>query len=543
MVALKLSAATLYVSLESTNPVVPYSTWSSAATNIQDAVDLAQTGDMVLVSNGVYVTGNRDVGALNTYVQPPYWMNVGLTRVVVTNAIRLESVNGPLVTIIRGTRFTNEMGYATNGIRGVYLGNGAVLSGFTLTNGLSTGVGGGCVACSAQSFITNCIIAGNYACDGGGVSGGTLWNCNLKGNEANSRGGGAFLANLKNCTLHGNSAFNGGGASDSTLNDCTLTGNTALAAMGFERITTGGGGANRCTLDNCTLVGNRANFGGGALECTLANCVLTENSATGGDVYDPDWGYIVYHHRGVGGGANGGTLKNCTLNGNSAEDYGGVGDWGGTTSCTLYNCLLTGNSMGSRGTFFNCTLVANHGGIEAIAFNSILYYNFSGNYVQGSTLTYCCTSPLPTNGVGNITRPPLFMDITGGDFRLWEGSPCIDAATNLLSFSGSLEPIDILGNTRFIDGNGDGTVAWDIGAYEFNSFKPPRFSSPPQMTEAGWRLTVTGATNKWVQVERSSNLVDWESIPPLIFMGDLGMGLMSDLGTGGRMFYRAYVPQ
>lgn len=33
----------------------------------------------------------------------------------------------------------------------------------------------------------------------------------------------------------------------------------------------------------------------------------------------------------------------------------------------------------------------------------------------------------------------------------------------------SYNPIDTVGNTRFIDGDGDGRVAWNIGAYEFDS--------------------------------------------------------------------------
>ncbi|MCX6902946.1 MAG: hypothetical protein NTW03_05620 [Verrucomicrobia bacterium] len=255
---------THYVLPTSSNPQPPYHSWETAARTIQDAVDIAIAGDHILVTNGVYATGGR-VGSFLT------------NRVAVTKPLLIQSVNGPAVTVIQGYQVPGT----TNGdgaIRCVYLSDGAVLSGFMLTQGathiaqspyVNDGSGGGAWCDSTNALLTNCTIAANAALRlGGGVCFGTLINCALLGNWAPTAGGGAAAyATLINCTLNGNSARYGGGAYGGTLNNCTITGNSAAA---------GGGGALGGTLNNCILCFNTAPSGSNCFSSSTLNSCFTE---------------------------------------------------------------------------------------------------------------------------------------------------------------------------------------------------------------------------------------------------------------------------
>lgn len=401
-------ASTLYVDVNNLYPSPPYDTWANAATNIQDAVDLANTGDTVLVTNGVYATGGHPVyGAVTN-------------RVAVRNAVTIRSVNGPAQTVISGNQVPNQSSIGPSGapsVRCAFLTNGATLTGFTLTNGgtwlmsqSNVDWSGAGIWCASNATVSNCVVIGSYAYGaGGGVCNGTYYNCLIASNSA-FQGGGAANATLLNCALVGNKTIStsdgkGCGALQCVMTSCTLAGNRT----GYQ-----GGGVSFGTLTNCTLIGNSINFfGGGAYSATLYNCLVISNSSGS-----------------FGGGAMSSTLNNCSLVGNHVTTPGY--SFGGARGCTLKNCII----------YFNST-----------------YYGPDDYDSQYSVLNYCCTKPLPTSGVGNITNAPLFIDLLGGNFRLQTGSPCINAGNNGYA-SGTT---DLDGRPRIVGG----TV--DMGAYEFQS--------------------------------------------------------------------------
>ncbi len=236
------------VDAASTAPASPYSGWPSAAATIQDAIDAANAGDFVLVTNGIYATGGTAMAGDLT------------NRAALNKAVVVGSVNGSAATVIQGA--WDPAG--TNGplaVRCAWLGSGASLYGFTLRGGatrnagdaLSLQSGGGIWCYSTSNLVSACVLTNNTAStNGGGAYQGWLQRCFVLDNSA-YLGGGAYGSLLTSSFVSSNSAFEGGGAIYSTLFNCTVTANNAAPYQG--------GGVYRCTTTNSILFFNLAYAG------------------------------------------------------------------------------------------------------------------------------------------------------------------------------------------------------------------------------------------------------------------------------------------
>jgi len=400
-----------YVNLNSTTPVAPYTNWFQAANNIASAIQAAAPGDVVALNDGYYWLETAYKGGI------PMGM-------VIDKPVTVMSISGPSATEL----VYNSGAVTAGGGDGVYITNGATLSGLTLT-GHQLYLGGAIQCESSNSIVTNCIITGNIGHWGGGIYKGTVVNCILSNNAA-WQGGGAYSNILVNCLLTGNRSSNidnmsGGAATGCSLTGCVLVANSSLGS---------GGATVMCNLTGCVVSNNSAEFyGGGVYLGTADSCLISSNRAalSGGGAYTVKMKNSVLRDNVAtsGGGASGGTLVNCTvINNTGTNGVGGV----------------------TPGTFIT---------------NSILYWNTSPKGVanfsssSGPLINYCCTTPLPIDSVGNITNEPVFADLANEDFHLQSNAPCINSGNNTFVASST----DFGGNSRIVGG----TV--DIGAYEYQS--------------------------------------------------------------------------
>jgi predicted outer membrane repeat protein len=454
--------------------VWPFNSWTDAATNIQPAVDACIYGGTVLITNGIYTCGGTNTAGL--FLQ---------NRVVAIKPITIASVNGPADTCILGAPHSDSTGMGSNAVRGVFLGEGAVLSGFTVSNGYtmerpaeSKDCHGGGIFMDKNTLVTNCIITGNTARHYGGgifcVTGCTISASILCGNAAWLRGGGiccGYGGTVTSCSISNNfSELNGGGVMCSVggiIQHVVISGNTSEEGGGVYLYKGGkiqnsiisnnyadgsGGGIQifyKGTVLQSTIQGNSAVVRAGGIYCQsggeVYNCFIQENAAETND----GGGFYSYM---------GGTVRGCVIYSNTAARAGGGAFCG--EEGMLESCTVTGNTAGEQGggvyTF-----------IEGTVRNCIVCYNSAGqegnnwfSFGERNRYQYSCTTP--TNMIPGVLwcigEDPQFVDAGNRNFNLMESSPCIDKGINIVWM---YDALDIAGSPRINDDR------VDMGAYEF----------------------------------------------------------------------------
>jgi hypothetical protein len=205
------------------------------------------------------------------------------------------------------------------------------------------------------------------------------------------------------------------------------------------------------------------NSNGGVLifnqNASIVNSTISGNENPG---YSYDGGGIYY----AGTGDQALLLRNVTITLNQAANSGGgiyMFDLNGG-EILMVNSILAGNSAGTQGP--DC-----YGPIDSQGYNLIgdaLGCTFSSS--TGDQLdTDPMINPLTNNGGPNFTH------------RLVAGSPAIDAGNpdGCPDKLGNPLTSDQRGFTRPLDGNGDGILVCDVGAYEYDPLQVILFSFLP----------------------------------------------------------------
>jgi predicted outer membrane repeat protein len=335
----------------------------------------------------------------------------GVITLDAANSVRLFSVQPLFSLTLNNITLTRGAGGGGTG-GAVDVSSGTLIADHATFTHNNAGAGGGAI------YAIPCGVAGP-GCPNPTV---TVTNSVFTSNASTNPGGAICVASatlgVSDSTFTGNSSLYGGAmciypGSDAVLTRDTFSGNTS-AGNNFSQGHGGAiavEGANTLTISNSTFTGNQAQLN-------------SDNSTTKGGaifLFDPPASAI---------------LNNLTVAGNSASGSGG-GIYFTLASTTIENSIVASNTNG------NCASAAGFvNGGNNLQFGDATCTGFaSGNPLLGA---------LANNG-----GPTQSMALSAG-------SPAIDAGNNLTCTAN-----DQRGFPRK-DGDGNGTVICDIGAFEFD---------------------------------------------------------------------------
>ncbi len=349
---------------------------------IQEGIDASSHYDIVRVASGTYVE-NIDFSGKNI-VLGSWFLDAGDPSYISS-------------TIIDG----NQSGSVVSFLNGE--DNSAVITGFTIQNGLAE-AGGGIYCLVSNPTISNNTISGNSASAmGGGIgcwdnSSPTITDNTINGNSAD-RGGGIRCglnsnATITSNTINGNSADRGAGIyctsnTNLTINYNTISGNSAAY--------TGGGiywfNNSGTTISNNTISENSAGSHGGGFYCIDSSPTISNNTISGNSCAFGGGGICCVVNSSP-------TISNNTISGNTANSWGG-GIYCDDSSPVITNTIFWGDT--------------------APAEPEIYLYGTSS-----PVITYCDVQG-GWAGETNIDCDPMFCDPDNGNFYLNAASCCVGA--------------------------------------------------------------------------------------------------------------------
>jgi len=355
---------------------------------IQEAIDAAVDGDVVIVDPGTYYENINFLGkGITVRSMDPDDPNLVAATIIdgnqIDSVVTFHGKEGPDSVLIG---VTVQNGFADEGggiscrfsspsiINCIIADNKTNCSDKTNSSRYETndGVGGGIYCFASSPTIDNCIIIRNstpYRGQGGGIycksslpniSNCTpnISNCIISMNYSERRGEGIYCncssPNITDCIISENSVYCYN--SSLNINNCIINNSkgygiycTSSSPCINECLIFGNSGGIHCqgsswplshfTISNCIITGNSAPWDGGGIYCDSASprisgCIISENIASEGG--------------GIHCLSSSPTISDCAITENSAQAGGGISCLGHSAP-NITNCIIAGNEANMGG--------------------------------------------------------------------------------------------------------------------------------------------------------------------------------------------------